>query len=141
MESLERLASLATRSAVGYYRETNGLTGERFKFVGCYVHYDGYQVHRDIYRRFGTNTEAIKNWINEGIAGGGYRNALGAEPYGTRPNPVFTTDTGFDYFWLLNEETGLLECLLVRGLEEGYTPPELVNYTPLPLVDDEAQES
>ena len=133
---------MSTRSAVGYYREQNSITGEKFGFIGTYVHYDGYQVHRDLYQRFGTDVEAIKGWIHDGIAGGGYSNAVDSLSYGDRGAlPVYLTDTGFDYFWLLDTDTGSIECLAVRDYERGYLPPELLGYTPLPLVDDEAEES
>lgn len=132
---------MSTRSAVGYYREQNPITGEKFGFIGTYVHYDGYQVHRDLYQRFGADVDAIKGWIDAGIAGGGYSNAVDSLPKAEQEYPVTLSDQGFDYFWLLDTETGNIECLAVRDYERGYLPPELLGYTPLPLVDEQIEES
>lgn len=130
---------MATRSAVGYYRVCNPLTGEKSHFIGTYVHYDGYQVHQQLHSRFGFDVEAIKEWILEGIEGGGYSDAVSAEPYGDSKNAVDLTATGLDYFWLLDTETGDITCLAIRGSDGVNVPPELWGYEPLPLVASEQE--
>lgn len=59
---------MATRSVVGYYNEADD-------FRGTYVHYDGYPDHAvpELEKRLAeVGYEGLVQWIEDGIAHGGY---------------------------------------------------------------------
>lgn len=56
---------MSTNSVVGY-KDANG------DFRGTYVHWDGDTVAESLSEVHGQNHEALVNWVEEGIQGGGH---------------------------------------------------------------------
>ncbi|GAA4767819.1 hypothetical protein [Citricoccus nitrophenolicus] len=80
---------MATRSTLGYI-DSKG------EFRGTYINFDGMDLERNAAERFETEGyPALVQWIDAGIAGGGYSSVDDTEPYGEgMTSPV----TASEYF-------------------------------------------
>lgn len=103
---------MSTRSTLGYM-DADG------KFRGTYIHHDGFCVDVAASARFkNEGYEALVEWIEAGIAGGGYSGINDAVPYGDVDAPGEPISAGdyFDSGWL--EFAAVVIPEGVRMLEE-----------------------